>query len=125
MKTNSFFIRKIRRTDKMESKSVITREELLGLKASVDEMRKNQEVKRATETIKRSIIQTALDEKTSYTQDVSGWKYTEDIANALRVMFPDSKVELFTNQRTQMETFRANGCVAVTYTNHALKVDWS
>jgi hypothetical protein len=108
----------------MDSKSVITREELLGLKVAQDELRKKQDVKQAVEQIKRSIIQSAVQEKTSYTQNVSGWKYTEDIANALRVMFPDSKVELSTNEKTQMESFRG-GAVAVVRANDTLRIDWS
>jgi hypothetical protein len=109
----------------METKAVITREELLGLKVAQDELRKRHEVKQKVETIKRSIIAAALGEKTSYTQDVSGWKFTEDIADALRVMFPDSKVELSMNEKTQMEQVYGRGSVMVTYTNNTLKVDWS
>jgi len=108
----------------MESKAVITREELLGLKVAQDELRKKQEVRQQVETIKRSIIAAALGEKSSYTQDVSGWKFTEDIANALRVMFPDSKVEVSMNQTTRMVKF-SGGEVPVIHTNDRLTIDWS
>lgn len=108
----------------MESKAVITREELLGLKVAQDDLRKRQEVRQQVETIKRRILTAALEEKTSYTQDVSGWKYTEDIANALRVMFPDSKVEVSTNQTTRMAKF-GGGEVQVIHTNDRLTIDWS